>query len=173
MRIFIAIALPKEVEDEIKKIQSQLPEFTGKNTEIENLHLTLKFLGEIDKDILQKAKENLKKIKFKKFKAKLGEIGVFKENIIKIIWIKLENCDELQKEIDEKLKDLFKQEERFMSHITIARVKFIKDQEFFKKELKSIKAKEIEFEVMNFKLKESKLNNKGPEHKDIEIYNLE
>ena len=33
---------------EIKKIQTLLPEFNGKLTGEENLHLTLKFLGEVD-----------------------------------------------------------------------------------------------------------------------------
>ena len=40
MRVFIAIDLPGNVRKEIKKIQEKLPEFKGKLTEEENLHLT-------------------------------------------------------------------------------------------------------------------------------------
>ena len=52
MRCFISIDIPKEIRDKIKKIQEQLPEFVGKKTEQENLHLTLKFLGEVDERFL-------------------------------------------------------------------------------------------------------------------------
>ena len=173
MRIFIAIDLPEDVKEEIKKIQNILPDFSGKKTELQNLHLTLKFLGEIEEDTLEKVKNKLKEIKFKKFKAKLSKIGVFNENFIKIIWVKLENCDELQKEIDKKLADLFKEEERFMSHVTIARVKSIRNKKKFLEELKKIKTKEVEFEVEEFKLKESRLRDQGSEYKDLEIYKLE
>ena len=47
MRTFIAVDIPENVKEEIIKIQDKLPEFVGKLTELENLHLTLKFLGEI------------------------------------------------------------------------------------------------------------------------------
>ena len=44
MRVFVAIDIPKQTQKEIKKIQGKIPEFKGKFTEAENLHLTLKFL---------------------------------------------------------------------------------------------------------------------------------
>ena len=47
MRVFISINISEEIRKEIKKIQDFLPEFFGKKTELENLHLTLKFLGNI------------------------------------------------------------------------------------------------------------------------------
>jgi len=50
IRAFIAIDFPDEVVKEIARVQEVLGkrQFTGKMTEPENLHLTLKFLGEID-----------------------------------------------------------------------------------------------------------------------------
>ena len=59
MRVFISINLPESVKKEIKKIQDSLPNFTGKKTEYENLHLTLKFLGEIDEENLPKKRKKL------------------------------------------------------------------------------------------------------------------
>ena len=72
-RTFIAIEFPDEVIKEVARIQEVLNnwKFTGKMTELENLHLTLKFLGEIEDNKLEEVKENLKKIKFKSFRAKL------------------------------------------------------------------------------------------------------
>ncbi len=167
MRAFIAIDIPDNAKKEIANIQKQLPEFKGKLTEESNLHLTLKFLGEISEEQTEKIKESLKKIKFRKFTAKLSDLGFFSESFIRIIWIKLENCDELQKEVDNELKDLFKKEERFMSHLTIARVKAVKDKKRFIDELKKIKVNPIEFEVSKVHLKKSVLTSKGPVYEDV------
>jgi 2'-5' RNA ligase len=51
IRSFIAIELPREAINYIKQLQGLIKKqnlFTGKFTEPENLHLTLKFLGEIE-----------------------------------------------------------------------------------------------------------------------------
>ena len=130
-RCFISINLPEEAINYIKEIQEQIKKqnlFLGKFTEPENLHLTLKFLRETTDEKIQKIKEKLKQIKFKKFQAETSELGVFSEKFLRIIWIKLENCENLQKQIDKSLKELFEPESRFMSHITIARVKFTKNK---------------------------------------------
>ncbi|MBU2522744.1 MAG: RNA 2',3'-cyclic phosphodiesterase [Nanoarchaeota archaeon] len=166
-RCFIAIAFPEEIKKEIIKIQKQLPEFKGKLTEKENLHLTLKFFGEISDEKLIEVKKTLKKFKFKKFRAKLGDLGLFCESFIRILWIKLENCDELQKEIDNSLKDLFKKEKRFMSHLTIGRVKSIRDKKLFINCMKKINVKPLEFEVNEIHFKESNLTPNGPIYSDI------
>lgn len=172
MRIFISIDMPEEVKKEIKQIQDKLPEFFGKKTEAENLHLTLKFLGEIDESMTEKVRDTLKEVRLKKFETEIDSIGVFSEKFIRIVWLHLTGCEELQKEIDEKLKDLFEPEKRFMSHLTIARVKSIKDKQEFLKKLKEIKIPEIKFVVDNFRLKQSMLKEKGPRYEDIENYNL-
>ena len=58
MRCFIALDLPVEIIKEIKKIQKELPEFIGKKTESENLHLTLKFLGEVSEEKIKEIRGN-------------------------------------------------------------------------------------------------------------------
>ena len=60
MRTFIAIDIPDSIKNEIIKIQNSLPEFIGKKTEKENLHLTLKFLGEIDEEKIELIKKELR-----------------------------------------------------------------------------------------------------------------
>ena len=80
-RCFISINLPEEIRKEIKKIQEQLPEFKGKKTELENLHLTLKFLGEIDEVKIEEIKEKLKEIKIEKFETEIDEAGIFSERL--------------------------------------------------------------------------------------------
>ena len=172
MRTFIAIDLPEEIKKEVKKIQDNLPEFSGKKAELENLHLTLKFLGEIDDDKVEEVKEKLGKIKLEKFPAIIDRIGVFSDKFVKIIWLHMDGFEKLQKEIDSKLKGLFEPEKRFMSHLTIARVKSIKDKKEFLEKLKRIKIPTMKFIVSNFKLKKSTLTPQAPIYEDIEIYAL-
>jgi len=169
MRAFIAVDIPKKIKKEVVKIQNSLPEFKGKKTEQENLHLTLKFLGEVNQEDLEKVKNKLKSIKFEQFETEIDSIGTFNA---RIVWLHMTNCNELQKEIDKTLKDIFQPEERFMSHLTIARVKEIKDKKSFLKELGKIKFDKIGFEVKEFKLKISTLTRKGPAYEDLEVYNL-
>ncbi len=173
-RAFIAIEFSDEVIKEIARVQELLSgvKFTGKLTELENLHLTLKFLGEIDDKTLEKIKEKLKEIKFEGMKLKLGKIGTFSvRGNPRIVWVKVEGKEiyELQKAIDESLKDLFPVEERFMGHLTIARVRYVRDKRGFLEHINGIHVKPIDFVVSEVKLKKSELKRIGPSYFDLEI----
>ncbi len=178
MRCFISINISKEVTKEIGNIQQKLPEFQGKKTELENLHLTLKFLGEIDEGKIDEIKKKLREIKFEKFESEIDSIGVFDNRKSRkykkkvIVWLHLSGCSEFQKIVDEKLKDLFEKERRFMSHLTIARVKNIKDKKKFLDDLKKIKMPETKFNINSFYLMRSELTKKGPRYEIIEEYKL-
>ena len=172
MRAFISINISEEIRKEIKKIQDLLPEFFGKKTELQNLHLTLKFLGEIEEKTVEEIKEKLRKIKIEKFATEIDEIGVFSDEFIRIVWLHMEDCDNLQKQIDNALKNLFKPEKRFMSHLTIARVKGVKDKKRFLQELKKRKIEKIKFIVDKFYLMKSELTAEGPRYSVLEEYNL-
>jgi 2'-5' RNA ligase len=170
IRAFVSIDIPKEIKKEIVRIQNSLPEFRGKKTEAENLHLTLKFFGEIDEDVMNKVKDRLRKIKFDELELELDSIGVFSQNFIKIIWLHIIGSEKLQKRIDESLKDLFRTEDRFMGHLTIARVKNIKDKRKFLEDLNRMKIPMMKFKVREFELKKSTLTEQGPIYEDIETY---
>ncbi|MFH1801740.1 MAG: RNA 2',3'-cyclic phosphodiesterase [archaeon] len=173
MRCFISIDIPEKVQKEIIRIQEQLPEFYGKKTEPENLHLTLKFLGEISEERVEEIKKRLEEIKFNKVEAEIDSLGVFSEKFIRIIWLHLANCEGLQKKIDESLGDLLEQEKKFMSHLTIARVKNVRDKKKFLEELDKIKTTEIKFIVSSFKLKESVLKPERVMYKTLQNYFLD
>ena len=84
MRCFIGIDLPIVAIKEIQKIQKKLePNFTGRLTLSENLHLTLKFLGEIEKSVINDVKKRLSSIKHPPFELTLKDIGVFSQNFIR------------------------------------------------------------------------------------------
>ena len=59
MRCFIGFDLSVEATKEIERLQRIIkPHFVGKTTSNENLHLTLKFLGEIEGVALDAIKKN-------------------------------------------------------------------------------------------------------------------
>ena len=129
MRLFIAIEIPEEIKDYLCGIQQEIVDSKNKIRLVNkgNMHLTLKFLGEVQTDKVEVLNKNLKEIPFKPFSVVLDAIGVFpSENYIRVVWVGLkpeEPVLELQKNIDEALKKLFKKEKNFKPHLTIARVK--------------------------------------------------
>ncbi|MFZ1970784.1 MAG: RNA 2',3'-cyclic phosphodiesterase [Candidatus Nanoarchaeia archaeon] len=171
-RTFIGIEIPEKVKEEIDKIQKQLPEFMGKFTEKKNLHVTLKFLGEIDEDKILEVKKRLKEIKFSDFEAKLDKIGFFDNTDRGVVWVNITNCEKLQKEIDKKLEGLFQKEKRFMGHLTIARTKYIKNKREFLEKLDQIKISHFGFNIGEFDLKESVLTGQKHVYINLEKYKL-
>jgi 2'-5' RNA ligase len=172
-RVFVSLGIPRNVKEEIKEIQEQLPEFEGKKTETENLHLTLKFLGWLDDEMIEKARKKLREIKPGRFEAETGEIGTFSPQALRIIWLHLANCEKLQEKADNALSGMFEKESRFMSHITIARVKKARDKRKFIEELSKIKANRIKFNVEKFFMMKSQLKKSGPAYSVIEEFPLE
>lgn len=170
-RGFIAIDIPinkklLEMENEIKNTGADM-----KLVEPENIHVTLKFLGDTDEEKISEI-ENIIKNSVKDinpFNIKLIGSGVFpNKNYMKVIWIGLENAEsigEIAKKMDKQLQNLgFEPERRgFSAHLTIARVKSSRNKE---KLLQIIqKYQDVEFatiEVNLVKLKKSDLTPKGP-----------
>jgi len=172
MRCFIGIDLPNVAIKEIQKIQKKLePNFTGRLTSSENLHLTLKFLGEIEEDAINDVKKRLPSITHPPFELTLKDVGVFSQKFIKIIWVKVSDVP-LQPLVDNCLKNIFKLENRFMGHITIARVRSLADKKSFLQLINATTVNEVSFMVKDFYLKESILTPDGPIYKDIDRYKL-
>ncbi len=174
-RCFIALDLPPEVINEIERIQSEIrirDLINGKFTELKNLHLTLKFLGEIEDSQIDLTLKRLEEIQLPEFEVSLEETGVFSKEFIRIIWIKLAGAEKLQKEIDSVLEGIFDKETRFMGHITIARVKNIKDKKEILDFLENLETKKLTFRIKNFSLKKSELSPSGPIYTDLKKYSL-
>ena len=79
MRLFIAIDLPEDVKQVIEEIKTSIDNIKGvKPVNKQNLHLTMKFLGEVDDNKAGKVTEALSKIEFKplqNIESKLYRLG--------------------------------------------------------------------------------------------------
>ena len=170
MRCFIAIFPSKEIKEYLCQIQKQIGNKCIKAKWIpkSQLHITLKFLGNIKEDKLGKIKEKLSKIKFNSFEDSLNQLGSFNN---KVLWVNLnkkENILKLAKLIDQEFMET---EQRFSDHITLARIKNLKKKNEFLKKLKT-KIKPIKFKVNSFELMKSTLSKDGSRYEVLETYFL-
>ena len=178
MRLFIAVEMPKEVKKALMAGQEQLDGQSAKLslTKPQQLHLTLKFLGEVDEGMLEKLSSALRSIKCLKFSTALtGEIGVFPdERSPHVVWAALSNeTTQLQRMVEEKLLSHgFPKEPRFTPHITLARIKSVADSRAFMESVHAITLEKKQFQVADFKLMKSTLAPAGPIHETLETFSL-
>ncbi len=175
MRLFVAIELPKEVKEELFRIQSLIKPGVAKIKWVskKNLHLTLKFIGET-KVKSEEIIKLLKKVEFKPIKCKLSKFGVFPSwDKIYVFWVDIEPKEEvieMQQKVDSELLGLFNKDQKFVPHLTLGRVKLVKHKKEFVDILKAVSVKPIEFEINEFKLMESKLTKDGPIYSEVETF---
>ena len=163
MRCFLAIELNEDIKEKLEELKSHFKINGIKLVEKENLHITVKFLGDIDEEMVEKIK-NLD-LSIKPVKSDVKYMGVFpNENYIRVIWIGATNLIPIFKEIDKKLLELgFKKEKDYVPHITIGRVKFTKDKKLLKSKIDKYKHVELgTLEVKNIVLMKSELTREGP-----------
>ncbi len=132
MRVFIAIDITQNIKNEIGnfiRACKKIPDAPVKYVGIENLHITLKFLGDLENDSLQSLIEEFSKISPSISELAVHSAGAFPSlDFTKIAWVGIrENPDLKQAFMDiEKIcqNNGFMPEERdFHPHITIARIK--------------------------------------------------
>lgn len=180
-RIFVGISLPSEIKTKIKKFQHQLnisePNFRW--TRVENLHITLNFLGHLkDREVVEVEHVMDQVIpRFSAFKTWISEIRFFpSERYARIVALMIKDKDDLeklQKELSQEFSRLpfVKLDRReYKPHLTIARIKGrIKDSNLQK--IKNARLK-IEWEIDNAELIHSVLGRTGPKYTVLKKYQL-
>ena len=134
IRSFIAIELPQEIIETIKKLQEQLRKYrlNVRWVRPENIHLTLKFLGDISEADIAPITGTLKAAAdtVKPFHLKGQGLGIFPAmNRPRVIWLGVSGDVEILKKVqlcvEEGLEQRgFPKEGRpFQAHLTLGRVK--------------------------------------------------
>jgi 2'-5' RNA ligase len=179
MRAFIAIELPEEIRVALSQLQEQLKKAGAdvKWVKPQNIHLTLKFLGEIDAASSSKISRILQDITRDKnsFQLRISSIGAFpKINSPRVLWLGIDKGDseskKIVKELEENIAKIgIPQENRpFSSHITIGRTRSASNRDKLVQNLENLagnfgKLKEnLEFSVKKITFFKSTLTPSGP-----------
>lgn len=177
MRTFIAIELPKEIREHLARLQEQLKSSGADVKWVAplNIHLTLKFLGEVEDKKLDKISKVIEDTCCSKstFQMRISCIGAFpKIDFPRVIWLGVDLGDSETKKIAKELEDnlsaigIPKEDKPFSSHITIGRTKSNLNRERLVQGLKNIENKmgleNLQFSVTKITLFKSALTPKGP-----------
>ncbi|WP_455391534.1 RNA 2',3'-cyclic phosphodiesterase [[Eubacterium] cellulosolvens] len=182
IRTFIAVdigALDELVsfEDALEGLGAEL-----KLVAPENIHITLKFLGDTNEELVDDIIEIIRDCAqaIKPFNLEFEGAGAFPNlNYMKVVWVGLKSygpLETLAQCLNIELRPLgFKPEKRgFRPHITLARVKSKKKKDALKKLVISYKDKHFaEFDVNNIRLKKSELSSSGPTYSTLGEVKLE
>jgi len=174
MRTFIAIELDETIRNELAQVQARL-QYSGadvKWVEPGNIHLTLKFLGEVSEEKVKQASSILEAIarRFQPFEITVQGIGVFpKPDFPRVVWAGLtqghEKTSDLAHAVEDSLENIgFQRESRpFSSHLTIGRVRSPKNKAVLKEKILSTKIeKHLAQTIDSLTLFRSELTSTGP-----------
>ena len=182
VRAFLAIDLDDDLKPKINKIIKEFKQIDTriKYVELTNLHLTLKFFGDIDTNGLKLLKEKIANVvsEAEPFDIKIKSCGAFpNNNHIKVIWVGIED-DSILKDLHDKLDVEFNKlgfdlDKKFSTHLTIGRMKSAKNKSQVKSTIEKFEDVEIgEMKVDRISLKKSTLTPSGPIYEDIEVFEL-
>ena len=134
IRCFIAIEIPERIQNQLARIQGTLRNQIQKASWVKpsNVHLTLKFLGDVDPDNLESIAEAIERvaIRHRSFSLRVGGLGTF-PNFARprVIWAGVktggERVSALAQDINVALSycGFAPDTKKFNAHLTIARVK--------------------------------------------------
>jgi RNA 2',3'-cyclic 3'-phosphodiesterase len=168
IRLFIAIDVPEAVRKEVAGMGGSISNTRPVPTE--QLHLTLKFIGEVEGSRSLDIRDALAEVFIPKFSLALKGVGTFPpRGIPRILWVgvdAVENILPLRNSIERTLAviNIARDKKKYIPHLTIARLKncsishlqqFLAGNAFFQT---------AEFPVESFHLYSSRLTQKGAQH---------
>ncbi len=134
VRCFVAIEIDEQIREGTRDLVSSLSSLPTKVGWVrpENMHLTIRFLGEQAREKLQSISEALSKAGegIKPFKLSYGKLGVFPpRGAPRTIWVGVDGEMKTLQLFHQRLSDEFlklqikKEKRRFSPHLTIGRVR--------------------------------------------------
>ncbi|NOY11984.1 MAG: RNA 2',3'-cyclic phosphodiesterase [Archaeoglobi archaeon] len=177
MRLFVAIDISEELRKEFVPLIQLLSGYKGiKPVEPENLHITLKFLGEVNEARAELIRDRLRQIDFEPFEIEFRGIGYFpSQSYMRVVWVGVEGegIYSLAEKVEREMRKLgFRKDKDFRAHLTVGRVKRIDSEARARlaRQLEEFSRDYGRMLVDRFKLKKSTLTPKGPIYEDVEVF---
>lgn len=178
MRSFIAIELSEATVAAISKLQEEFKKCDADVRWVKpgNIHLTLKFLGDIEEKDARSITEIIKGscYNYAPFKLDVSGVGIFPNvRSPRVLWVGMHDNDvltELQKELDEGMASLgFKQEKRrFVPHLTLGRFRSSRGKGTISRQIEAFKNHKFgKVDVRSVCLMKSELSPSGARYTKI------
>ncbi len=181
IRSFIAFDMDSEaVLSKMTHVQNVLLK-TGadlKPVEPKNVHITVRFLGDIASDMANKIHDEMKKVKFAAFNAKIHGVGAFPNtHYPRVVWAGITDGAEQLRSIFEQLEPRLHElgfapdPKGFSPHLTIARVRSGSNKDALARCIKE--NADVDFGVVRaacLRLKSSDLTPHGPIYATLKEY---
>jgi 2'-5' RNA ligase len=175
-RLFVAIDLPDDVKNRIADIGRDLP--GARPVPREQLHLTIRFIGDVDEETFASAREALAGITGTSFPLTIKGIGHFPPGKFpRVLWAGLEESPpllKLQQQVELALVEagIAPDGRRFSPHLTLARLKETPYATVAHLEEQQRDLVAGPFRVEEFHLYSSTLTRTGAIHAKMQTYSL-
>lgn len=175
VRLFIGVKLPNGICEKLASFQTKLTSVVeGSFVPKENMHITLRFLGDVKKALLEQIKTTCASaIKSYKFSCEVKGAGVFPSaGSARVVWAGVgsgtESLAGIWKALDEKLSKYdFEGETDFHPHVTLVRVKKVLNKEVLRRVLRGASLFGA-FRIEEVCLMKSELTKSGAKYSVIE-----
>lgn len=173
-RVFIAIDLPENIKTGLAGLGSSLPR--ARTVPPDQLHLTLKFIGEVEGGTLLDIEECLEKVSATIFSIRLKGVGVFPpRSTPRILWAGVHSGKQLtvlRNRIETALENIGipRENRKYSPHITLARLKNTPIQRLSRFLTENSFLESPDFTVNGFALYSSRLTPKGAIHTLLQQY---
>ena len=174
MRAFLGISIPEDLKKEIVAFQRRFSKFDIKFVEPENLHFNMKFFSEIGEEQISELKVLLEEVckQFEPFEIEIKGVGAFPNPIyIRVLWLGVSNGRQeltgLAETIQESIKSIGFQPEKFTPHMTLGRVRTGREKDEIKRIMDSDDFLIGRMKVEEITLFQSKLTPSGPRYDKV------
>ena len=184
-RVFGAAALPRDLHDRltthINRIRATVPDARASWSHSDNIHLTLKFLGEISLLQVEKLSEaaSCSVEDFTPFQIRLEQTGVFpKHGPPRVLWIGVNDLEGKLGELHARLEDeaarlgFAKEPRAFHPHLTLARLRKPQHALALAAAHKQTQFEPVEFTVSELLIIRSELSSAGSKYTTISRHPL-
>jgi 2'-5' RNA ligase len=176
-RVFCAIELPDAVrarlDEHVRRLRKEVPDAAASWSRVENIHLTLKFFGNVEVKRIEKISEAAERAvkEFSKFQIGVGGTGVFpRPSRPQVLWVGVTDSSGQLSALQEKFEDecaaegFAKEDRAYKPHLTIARLRKPEGARRLAETHLQMKFEPIPIEINEIVLFRSELSPKGSKY---------